>query len=146
MRTNKSTDKRMWEESDGPAKTLHEGVKGYTQHRFALGDELREHPIKPWYEQEANLTRAKVNAPNPTDTSTPDATLNQRPTLLELKEAIAELPPDKSAGHDGITNRMLQSADTNFLHLMFLYISIIWETETYPVEWTLALLQAVNEG
>jgi len=26
---------------------------------------------------------------------------------------------------------------------MFLYISIIWETETYPVEWTLALLQPV---
>jgi len=41
---------------------------------------------------------------------------------------------------------MLQSADTNFLHLLFLYISIIWETETYPVEWTLALLQPVYKG
>ena len=134
MRTNKSTDKRTWEESDEPTKTPHEGAKGYTQHRFALGDELREHPLSPWDEQEAKLTRARVNAPHPTDTSTPDAILNKRPTLLEVKEVIAELPPDKSAGHDGITNRMLQSADTNFLHLMFFYISIIWETETYPVE------------
>ena len=28
MRTNNSTDKRIWEESDEPAKTPHEGVKG----------------------------------------------------------------------------------------------------------------------
>jgi len=41
---------------------------------------------------------------------------------------------------------MLQSSDTNFLHLMFLYISIIWETETYPSEWTLSLLQPVYKG
>jgi len=47
MRTNNSTDKRIWEESDEPAKTPHKGVKGYTQHRFALGDELREHPLSP---------------------------------------------------------------------------------------------------
>jgi len=29
---------------------------------------------------------------------------------------------------------------------MFLYISIIWETETYPGEWTLALLSPVYKG
>jgi len=97
MRTNKSKDKRIWEESDEPTKTPHEGVKGYTHHCFALSDELREHPLSPWDEQEAKLTRAKVNAPHPIDTSTPDAILNKRPTVLEVKEAIAELPP-KSGG------------------------------------------------
>jgi len=62
MRTNKSTDKRIWEESDEPTKTPHEGVKG----TFALGDELWEHPLSPWDEQQAKLTRAKVDAPHPT--------------------------------------------------------------------------------
>ena len=113
MRNNKSTDKKIWEESDGPAKTPQEVVKGYAQHQFALGDELREHPLgdelrehplSPWDEQEVKHTRAKVNAPHPTDSSTPDAMLNKRPTLLEVKEAIAALPPNKSPGHDGITN------------------------------------------
>jgi len=42
MRTNKSTDKRIWEESGEPTKTPHAGVKG-----FALGDELREYPLSP---------------------------------------------------------------------------------------------------
>ena len=104
MRNNKSTDKKIWEESDGPAKTPQEVVKGYAQHQFALGDELREHPLSPWDEQEAKHTRAKVNAPHPTDSSTPDAMLNKRPTLLEVKETIAALPPNKSPGHNGITN------------------------------------------
>jgi len=39
--------------------------------RFALGDELREHSLSPWDEKETKHTRAKVNAPHPTDAAHP---------------------------------------------------------------------------
>jgi hypothetical protein len=56
------------------------------------------------------------------------------------------LPPDKAAGPDGITNRMLQCGGEEFLKILHLYIYIIWKAECYPERWTSALMQPVYKA
>ena len=47
---------------------------------------------------------------------------------------LKHLPSDKAAGLDGITNhlRILQASGEQAIDMIYLYMLIIWEVETYP--------------
>ena len=45
---------------------------------------------------------------------------------------LKHLPSDKAAGPDGITNRILQASGDQAIDMIYLYMLIIWEVETYP--------------
>ena len=64
----------------------------------------------------------------------------------EIKEMLKHLPPDKAAGPDGITNRILQASGEQAIDMIYLYMLIIWEVETYPGAWASALMQPIYKG
>ena len=45
------------------------------------------------------------------------------------------LPSNKAAGPDGITNRILQASGEQAVDMIYLYMLIIWEVETYFGAW-----------
>jgi len=53
------------------------------------------------------------------------------------------LPSDKAAGPDGVTNRILQASGEQAIDMIYLYVLIIWEVETYPGAWASALMQPI---
>jgi len=53
---------------------------------------------------------------------------------------IKRLPSDKGAGPDGITNKILQAIGEQAIYMIYLYMFIIWEVETYPGAWMMALM------
>ena len=57
---------------------------------------------------------------------------------------LKHLPPDKAAGPDGITNRILQASGEQAIDMTYLYMLIIWEVETYPGAWASALMQPLQ--
>ena len=59
---------------------------------------------------------------------------------------LKHLPSDKAAGPDGITNRILQASGEQAIDMIYLYMLIIWEVETYPGAWASALMQPINKG
>jgi len=59
---------------------------------------------------------------------------------------LKRLPSDKAAGPDGITNRILQACGEQAIDMIYLYMFIIWEVETYPGAWALALMQPIYKG
>jgi len=67
-------------------------------------------------------------------------------TLLELTTQIKKLFTDKSSGHSGITNRMLQAGDAGFQSLPLLLLNGTWESHVQPTEWQLSLMQLVYKG
>jgi len=106
MCTNISADKRMWTEGD-IQREPHIGIKSWYQHSYHLGHDLRNHPLSPWDESEADRVTQALNSPHPSDSQIPDPELNKTPTREEVKEMLKHLPCDKAAGPDGITNRIL---------------------------------------
>ena len=61
---------------------------------------------------------------------------------------LKHLPSDKAAGPDGITNRILQASGGHgsgdqAIDMIYLYMLIIWEVETYPGAWAFALMQPI---
>jgi len=60
-------------------------------------------------------------------------------TPEELKHEIKKLHPDKSPGPSGITNRMLQSGDTDLQGLTLIFFNGLWEFHTQPSDWQLSL-------
>jgi len=64
-------------------------------------------PLSPWDESEADRVTHTLNSPHPSDSQIPDPELNKTHTREEVKEMLKHLPPDKAAGPDGITNRIL---------------------------------------
>jgi len=56
------------------------------------------------------------------------------------------LPSDKAAGPDGITNRILQAGGERAVDMIYMYMMIIWEVQTYPGAWALALMQPIYKG
>jgi hypothetical protein len=87
-----------------------------------------------------------LTSPHPSDSLIPDPDLNKTPTRDEIKDMIKQLPSDKSAGPDGITNRILQAGGEQAIDMIYLYMLIIWETETYPGAWASALMQPIYKG
>jgi len=59
---------------------------------------------------------------------------------------LKHLPSDKGAGPDGITNRILQASGEQAIDMIYLYMLIIWEVETYPGSWASALMQPIYKG
>jgi len=53
---------------------------------------------------------------------------------------LKHLPSDKAAGPDGITNRILQASGEQAIDMIYLYMLIIWEVETYHGAWASALM------
>ena len=49
---------------------------------------------------------------------------------------LKHLPSDKAAGADGIQAN----------YMIYLYMLIIWEVETYPGAWASALMQPIYKG
>jgi len=80
------------------------------------------------------------------DSHIPDLELNKTPTREKVKEMLKHLPPDKAAGPDGITNRILQASGEQAIDMIYLYMLIIWEVETYPGAWVSALMQPIYKG
>ena len=64
----------------------------------------------------------------------------------KLKKLLQSLPLDKSPGIDGIPNRILQAGGENLLSNIVYLLQNIWEIETYPEEWTKALMQPIYKG
>jgi len=59
---------------------------------------------------------------------------------------LKHLPSDKAAGPDYITNRILQASGEQAIDMIYLYMLIIWEVETYPGAWASALMQPIYKG
>jgi hypothetical protein len=47
---------------------------------------------------------------------------------------------------DGITNRMLQGGGDPLHRALFYFMETIWLSETYPDDWTKALMQPIYKG
>ena len=54
--------------------------------------------------------KRKNPEPHPSDSQIPHPKLNKTPTREEVNEMLKQLPSDKAAGPDGITNRILQAS------------------------------------
>jgi len=142
MRTNISAVKRIWREGD-IQREPHIGVESWHQHRYHLGHDLRNHPLSPWDEFKADRVTQTLNSPHPSDSQIPDPELNKTPTREEVKDMLKLLPSDKAAGPDGVTNRILQASGEQAIDMIYLYVLIIWEVETYPGAWASALMQPI---
>ena len=64
----------------------------------------------------------------------------------EILRHLKTAPPDKSPGVDGISNRMLQAGGPQFQKTLCLLIKVIWEVETYPYDWSKAMVQPIYKG
>jgi len=143
-RSNASPDKRIWMKRPPILNPLNCHC-----FRFALGHHLFQHPLSPYDEKSAQgvaklLPRVKEQASTATTTTHP---LFMTPfTPRELKHEIKKLHPDKSPGPSGITNRILQSGDTDFQGLILIFFNGLWEFHTQPSDWQLSLLQPIYKG
>jgi len=69
-----------------------------------------------------------------------------RTTREEIKLQLKKLPSDKAAGPDGITNRILQAGGECAVDMIYMYMLIIWEVQTYPGAWALTRMQPIYKG
>ena len=145
MRTNISADKRMWTEGD-IQRDPHIGIKSWHQHIYQLGHYLQNLPRSPWEESEADQVTQTLNSPHPSDSHIPDPELNKTPTRDQVQEMIKRLHSDKAAGPDVITNRILQASGEQAIDMIYLYMLIIWEVESYPGARASALMQTIYRG
>jgi len=143
MRTNISADKRMWTEGD-TQREPHIGIKSLLLPFFLLSLSLLFLSLSPWDESEADRFTQTLNSPHPSDSHFPDPEFHKTPTREEVKEM--HLPSDKAAGPDGITNRILQASGEQAINMIYVYMLIIWEVETYPEAWASALMQPIYKG
>jgi len=145
MRTNSSNDDRLWEA--GPIqRDAAQAATAFPSHRYALGQALHDHPASPWNEQEARRITTELHSTNANKQDTMDTTLNEEPTREEIQNLIKLLPPDKSPGPDGISNRLLQNGGEHFSKLIHTLMLTIWNKECYPTAWASALMQPVHKG
>ena len=147
--THRRTDRSVWRASDSPALTLHESGQAWHDFRHALGHHLRHHAHSTFDEAEADRVEAEVS--KLTDAHTWDSliatsALDTPPSLEEVVKTLNSLPPDKSVGIDGISNRMLQSQGNTFHELLHFMICAVWELEVYPESWSTALVSPVHKG
>jgi len=67
-------------------------------------------------------------------------------TREEVKMQFKKLPSDKATGPDGITNCILQAGGERAIDMIYLYMLIIWEVQTNPSAWALALMQPIYKS
>ena len=147
MKTNRlaDTDPCRWVAGD-LAKSALEGASAWPQHRFAVGSDMRNHPLSPWDEAAADRVEASLLGDHPADSLPTDPSLSAPFTMEECLLHLKRLLPDKSTGPDGISNRMLQSGGEAFQKLLFLHLSNIWDSCTWPDAWTSSLMQPIYKG
>jgi len=88
-----------------------------------------------------------LDAPHPFDSHISDPQVNTRPTREEIKTQLKNLPSDKAAGPDGIATRILQAGGDRAVDMIYIYMMmIIWEVQTYPGAWALALMKPIYKG
>ena len=56
------------------------------------------------------------------------------------------LPPDKSPGPCGTTNRMLKASGPAFRELLLDFFNTLWSHDTHPQAWQKSLLQPIHKG
>ena len=147
--THRRTDRSIWRASDSPALTLHESGQAWHDFRHSLGHHLRHHAHSTFDEKEADRVEAELSKLNDTHTRDPlisTSDLDTPPSLEETVKTLHSLPPDKSVGIDGISNRMLQSHGKAFHELIHFMIGAVWELEVYPETWRTALVSPVHKG
>jgi len=105
-------------------------------------------PLSPWDESEADRVAQTLNSPHQSDSQIPDPELNRdkTPAREEVKEMLKHLPSDKAVGPDGITNRILQDSGEPAIDMIYLYMLIIWDVDTYSGVWAPALMQPIYKG
>ena len=145
MLYNTSDDPALWKPSSSTANTIQRSAEAWHRFRYALGHHLRRHPASIYDEDEADRVEALVKE---IDTQhQPEHPLLDSPfDEKELAQTVKSLPPDKSPGTDGITNRMLQSDSPPMQEALFLLLTTVWETETYPADWCVSLMTPVYKG
>ena len=142
---NASPDPRIWEPSRLPSSN----PSAWHRFRYALGHHLFGHPRSPYDEQAARIAHSQVptllrSIQSPT--STPDPLFTSPLSEQELEDEIKKLPPDKSPGEDGVTNRMIQSGGDHFRALLFELFQTLWEKEVQPKAWNMSLLIPIYKG
>ena len=64
-------------------------------------------------------------------------------TREEIKLQLKKLPSDKATGPDGITSCILQAGGECAIDMIYMYMLIVWEVQTYPCAWTLVSMQPI---
>ena len=67
-------------------------------------------------------------------------------TMAELDHECKILPPDKSPGPCGTTNRMLKASGPAFRELLLDFFNTLWSHDTHPQAWQKSLLQPIHKG
>ena len=124
--SNASRDHRIW--INGPPSP---NPLNWRDHRFALGYHLLRHPQSPFDDNAAHkstrkckssksiLQKMQVPSAPGTGGSTGTSDLFLQPfSMAELDHECKALPPDKSPGPCGTTNRMLKARGTAFRELL----------------------------
>jgi len=108
--------------------------------KFVLGYHLLKHKVSPYNEEAAHKLNVhtavtallhKVEHP----TLPVDSLFYENITLQEIVGEIKNLNSDKSLGDDGITNRMIQTADLKFTRILYEVFSMLWVHEIQPAAW-----------
>ena len=119
--------------------------------RFALGHFLIGNKESPYDETEARriaqqLPHVARQIREPPDNTTIDPLFTDPLSLDEFKRELKKLPPDKSPGPDGITNRMLKSGGDQFDMVLFEFLNAVWQHEIQPTAWETSLLQPIYKA
>ena len=148
--SNASGDRRIW--INGPPSP---NPLNWHAHRYALGYHLLHHPKSPFDDKAAQksvekcnviLQRMQTSSPgNGGSTGTSDLFL-QPFTMAELDHECKILPPDKSPGPCGTTNRMLKASGPAFRELLLDFFNTLWSHDTHPQAWQKSLLQPIHKG
>ena len=148
--TNYKTDPATWSPSESVTPSDALGAQAWCQFRFALGHHRRKHYKSPFNEPEADLVEQETtrlqSVPISQQDSTADLALNREFKQEDLLRHLKKSPPDKSEGHDGISNRMLQSGGENFEQTLIHLLNLVWDTELYPESWCKALMRPIYKG
>ncbi|KAI5720012.1 hypothetical protein M8J77_000651 [Diaphorina citri] len=70
---------------------------------------------------------------------------SQAPTTSEIKEIIKDLKTNKAAGEDNIIAEIWKYADMNVVRKIQGIIQEIWESESIPEEWKVALIHPLHK-
>jgi len=140
-RSNASPDALIWKSGLATLSPLN-----WHFYRFALGHHLFNHKLSPYDEKLIFSRHNSVQALASTATPHTHPLFMLPFTLLELTTQMKKLFLDKSSGPSGISNRMLQTGDTNFHALLLILFNGIGESHVQPTDWQLSLMQPIYKG
>lgn len=154
VNTLNDTDNTPWKASSIPARTAALSDRAWNQFHCAISHHKRNHPLSPFHKGEAQqieqqvqeLTNTPITMQDNNINTTGTTILNKEVEQLEFLELLHSLSPNKSSGMDGMSNRMLQAGGTPPHDTLLLLLQTIWLIESYPKDWTKALMQPIYKG